>query len=115
MEVALTSRPGRECTVIGVQGVLDMTAEPQFRTFLQQVIDTGARRVVVDLTGVRLMDSSALGTLVYMFKILRDDGGTLCIAAPQPLVRSVLSITSVDRAIGVYDTVKAAEVDLSVR
>lgn len=110
-EVALASRPGRGCTVVQARGVLDMTAEPQLRQALQQVIDTGARRVVVDLAEVRLLDSSALGTLVLMFKALREDGGSLCVAAPRPLVRSVLSITSVDRAITVYDTVQAAEDD----
>lgn len=115
MEVALSSRPGRECTVVEVRGVLDMTTDPQFRQTLQQVIEAGARRVVVDLAGVRLMDSSALGTLVLIFKALRDDGGSLCVAAPRPLVRTVLSVTSVDRIVTVYDTVQAAEDDLPAR
>lgn len=113
MEVALSSRPGRDCTVVEARGVLDMTADPQFREILQQVIDAGERRVVVDLAGVRLMDSSGLGTLVLMFKTLREDGGILCVAAPRPIVRSVMAVTSVDRAITVYDTVQAAEDDLS--
>jgi anti-sigma B factor antagonist len=98
--------------VVEVRGVWDMAADPQLRRSLQQVIDAGARRVVVDLTHVRLLDSSGLGTLVFMFKVLREDGGSLCLAAPQPLVRSVLSITSVDRAITVYDSLQAAEDDL---
>jgi anti-sigma B factor antagonist len=108
----LSSRPGRDCTVVEARGVLDMTTEPQLREMLQQVIDAGARRVVVDLAEVRLMDSTALGTLVLMFKALRDDAGSLCVAAPRPLVRTVLAVTSVDRAITVYDTVQAAEDDL---
>ena len=113
MEVALSSRPGRDCTVVEVQGVLDMTTDPPFRQMLRQVIDSGVRRVVVDLAGVRLLDSSGLATLVLMFKALAKDGGVLCVAAPRPLVRSVLAITSVDRVITVYDTVQAAEDDQS--
>jgi anti-sigma B factor antagonist len=113
VEVALSSRPGRDCTVVEARGVLDMATEPQLRQTLQQVIDAGARRVVVDLAEVRLMDSSALGTLVLMFKALRDVGGILCLAAPRPLVRTVLGVTSVDRAITVYDTVRTAEDDPS--
>jgi anti-sigma B factor antagonist len=107
--VALSSRPGRGCTVVEVRGVLDLMAEPQLRETLQQVIDADARRVVVDLANVRLMASSGLGTLVLMFKRLQDKGGVLCLAAPQPRVRSVLAVTTVDRAITVYDTVQAAE------
>lgn len=112
MEIALASRPGRDCTVVEVCGVLDIVTEPRLRETLQQVIDAGARRVVVDLAEVRMLDSSALGTLVLMFKALRGDGGSLCLAAPQPLVRTVLTVTSVDRAITVYDTTQAAEDDL---
>jgi len=109
--VALSTRPGRDCTVVEVSGVLDMATEPQLRQTLQEVIDAGARRVVVDLAEVELMDSSALGALVLMFKVLRDDGGDLCLAAPRPLVRTVLAVTTVDRAITVHDTVRAAEDD----
>jgi anti-sigma B factor antagonist len=41
--------------------------------------------------------------------VLRDVGGNLRLAGVQPAVRSVLSITSVDRAIDAFDTVEAAE------
>lgn len=101
--------PGRDCTVVEVRCVLDLATVPQLRQTLQQAIDAGARRVVVDLAGVSLMDSSALGTLVLMFKTLRGQGGELCLAGPRPIVRSVLAFTSVDRVITVYDTVQAAE------
>jgi anti-anti-sigma regulatory factor len=42
----------------------------------------------------------------------RERGGRLCLAAAQRLVRNLLTITSVDQAIGVYDTVLAAEADM---
>ena len=53
-----------------------------------------------------------LGALVVVFKALRDVGGRLCLADVQPAVRSVLTVTSVDRAIEVYDSVPAAEADV---
>ncbi|MEH1056914.1 STAS domain-containing protein [Micromonospora sp. CPCC 206171] len=58
------------------------------------------------------MDSSGLGALVVMFKALCDVGGRLCLAAVQPAVHRVLTVTSLDRAIDVYDSVQAAEADL---
>jgi anti-sigma B factor antagonist len=89
-----------------------MATSPRLRESLQQLIDAGDRQLVVDLAGVGFMDSSALGALVTIFKALHDVGGRLCLAAVQPAVRSVLSITSVDRAIDVYDDVEAAEADV---
>ena len=109
MDLLLSARPGRACTVLEVHGDLDMETAPQLRDGLQRLADAGDVQVVVDLAGVGFMDSSALGTLVVMFQALRDVGGRLCLAAVQPAVRGVLKITSVDRVIDVYDTVPAAE------
>jgi anti-sigma B factor antagonist len=95
--------------VVEVAGELDMTTSPQLREGLQRVLDTGTRNVVVDLAGVGFMDSTALGTLVVMFKMVREGGGRLCLAAVRQPVRRLLAVTSVDRAIDVYDTVQAAE------
>ena len=107
MDLLVSTRPGEGCTVVEVHGDLDMATYPQLRDGLQPLI--GSRQVVVDLAGVGFMDSSALGTLVVMFKAMRDGGGRLCLAAVQRPVRTVLRVTSVDQVIDIYDTVQAAE------
>ncbi|MET8253409.1 STAS domain-containing protein [Micromonospora sp. NPDC005197] len=112
MELLLSVRPGRGCTVLEARGELDMATSPQLRERLQRLVDAGNHHVVVDLAGVGFMDSSGLGALVVMFKALRDVGGRLSLAAAQPAVHSVLTVTSVDRVIQVYDNVQAAEADV---
>jgi anti-sigma B factor antagonist len=107
----LSVRPGRGCAVLEVRGEVDMATSPQLRDGLQRLVDAGDRQVVVDLAGVGFMDSSGLGALVMMFKALRDVGGRLCLAAVQPAVHNVLTVTSVDRVIHIYDSVQAAEAD----
>jgi anti-sigma B factor antagonist len=95
--------------VVEVAGDLDMATAPQLLEGLQRVLDAGTHNVVVDLAGVGFMDSSGLGALVVMFNAARERGGRLCLAAVQRPVRNLLAVTSVDQAIGVYDTVLAAE------
>jgi anti-sigma B factor antagonist len=112
VDLQVSTRPGRNCTVVEVQGELDLATEPQFRDRMQQVISGGADRVVVDLAGVGFMDSSGLGTLAFAFRELRAVGRQLFLAAPQNRVRMVLAITAMDQAIPVYDTVDAADDDL---
>jgi anti-sigma B factor antagonist len=109
VDLLVAIRPGRGCTVVEVRGDLDMATSPQLRDSLQRLIGAGDRQVVVDLAGVGFLDSSALGALVTIFKTVRAADGRLCLAAAQPAVRRVLRITSVDRAIDVYDTIEAAE------
>jgi anti-sigma B factor antagonist len=113
VDLLLSARSGRGCTVVEVRGDLDMATAPQLRESLQQRVNVGDRQVVVDLSGVGFMDSSALGVLVVMFKALRVVGGRLSLAAVQPVVYSVLAVTSVNRVIDIYDDVQAAEADLS--
>ncbi len=112
MDLLLSARPGRGCTVVEVHGDLDMATAPQLRAGLERLVGAGERQVVMDFAGVGFMDSSGLGTLVVMFKAVREVGGRLCLAAVQPPVLSVLSITSVDQVIDIYPDVQAAEADV---
>lgn len=112
-DVTLESRPGRDCTVVRVVGTLDLATAPAMQACLQEAIDGGARVIVLDLDGVGLIDSSALGALVAVHKELRQHEGRLCLAAVRPLVRRVFELTSVDRLVRIYDSVEAAEADLA--
>jgi anti-sigma B factor antagonist len=98
---------------VQVGGVLDLATTPDVRSTLQYAMDDGARTVVLDFTGVRVIDSTALGMIVWLHKQPQERGGHVCVAAPQPLVVKVLELTSVDRLIRIYHSVAAAEDDLS--
>ena len=112
MDLQLSARPGRGCTVVRVAGELDMETGPQLQDLLRDVVDAGARRLVLDFTGVPFMDSSGLGLLVDVVKLLRDRDGRLCLAAVQEPVRNVLVLSAVDQVVDVFDTVQAAEDDM---
>ncbi|MET7707333.1 STAS domain-containing protein [Micromonospora sp. NPDC005189] len=109
MDFTLSTRQGRIGTVVEVAGDVDMSTTPELRDQLRQLVESGARVVVVDLTGVGFMDSSGLGVLVVAYKDLRERDGWLALAGVSRAVRTVLSITSVDRVIGIFDTVQDAE------
>lgn len=108
MDFTLSTRQGRIGTVVEVAGDLDMSTAPELRDRLSQAVEDDAR-VVVDLTDVGFMDSSGLGVLVVAHKDLRARNGWLALAGLRRPVRMVLSITSVDRVIDVFDTVQDAE------
>jgi anti-sigma B factor antagonist len=112
VDLQMSTRPGRGCTVVRVSGELDMDTRPMLEDLLQEVVDQGARHVVLDFAGVTFMDSSGLGLLVVSLKALRDKGGRLCLAQVQKPVRKVLVLSAVDTVLPVYDTVAAAEDDM---
>lgn len=112
MDLSLATRPGRGCVVVQVSGVVDLAAVPHVRRLLQDAMDAGAHTVVLDLPGVRLIDSTGLGMIVWLHKELHERGGRVRLAAPQPAVLRLLELTSMDRLIRIYGSVEAAEDDV---
>nr|WP_221380487.1 STAS domain-containing protein [Actinoplanes polyasparticus] len=109
MDLQLSARAGRACTVVSVGGELDMDTAAELHDFLQEVADTGAVQVVLDCAELSFMDSSGLGIFLVWFKELQGRGGRLCVAAVQDTVAYVLRVSAVEQVLDVYDTVDAAE------
>lgn len=68
----------------------------------------GPLQVVVDLAGVRFMNSSGLGMLVGALTTARNTGGDLRLAAVGERVRAILEVTQLDSVFASFDAVDAA-------
>jgi len=95
-------------TLLTLTGEIDLHSAPVLRDRLSDVFADGARTVVVDLTGVEFLDSSALGALVSAARELTDAGGALRLACPPPHVQKVFRITRLADVIPVFDDVPTA-------
>jgi anti-sigma B factor antagonist len=101
------SERGRD-TVLALAGDIDIHSAPQVREQLAGLLAAGRTCVVVDLSGVNFLDSSALGALVAAHRELSDAGGRLKLAAARPHVLKVFRITRLSDVIPLYDSVEAA-------
>jgi anti-sigma B factor antagonist len=64
--------------------------------------------VVVDLSGISLVDSTGVGVLVSLFKAARKNGRDARFTGIAPGVRSVLEIIKLDKIFEVYPDVASA-------
>lgn len=80
---------------------LDASTATTFRETLLSHIDNGARSLVLDLSGVGFVDSSALGALISAVKRM-GPLGTLAIAGVQPAVARLFAITRMDRVFALH-------------
>ena len=94
--------------VVRPEGRLNMVAAPALRKELNGLIESGATRVVVDLSGVEFIDSSGLGALISGLKAARQAGGDLRIARPTKQVSTVLDITNLNRVLTAFPDPEAA-------
>lgn len=79
-----------------------------FLASIDSCIGNGQPRVVVDLSGVPLMDSVGLDTLLDARDRCQSLGGSFVLARPNALCRDILRINGIDREINVYDDVVKA-------
>lgn len=94
--------------VITVAGEIDLFTAPDVRTAASDALDAGAQRIVVDLTGVRFLDSTGLGVLIGILKRLRPAGGQLAIVNTNPSTAATFSITGLDDVLRIVPTREAA-------
>ena len=99
---------GTNVTVIQPTGRLNMAAASTLRKQLQDIVEGGSSRIVVDLSATEFIDSSGLGALISGLKIARQEGGDLRIAATPEQVGTVLELTNLNRVLPTYDSVDTA-------
>jgi anti-sigma B factor antagonist len=77
-----------DATTLHIRGELDALSAGELRPLLDRVVEEGRRNVTVDLSQLRLVDSSGVGALVSLYKRVRASGGQVSFVnvTAQPLV-----------------------------
>jgi anti-sigma B factor antagonist len=84
-------------SVVTVSGEVDLRSAPQLRTLLLDAGRDHSRPLLIDLSGVNYMDSSGVGTMVFVKREVERSGGKVILIGLQPRVRSVFEITHLDK------------------
>jgi anti-sigma B factor antagonist len=99
---------GADGPVVELSGEADATTAAELRETLATQLDTGARLVTVDASGLSFLDSASLRVLILAARALRGRHGRLVFARPQPLVARLLEITGADRLLDVRELFRAS-------
>jgi len=105
--LALSSEQRGDSVVVTVGGDLDIVTSPALDDCLAQARDNGSR-VVLDLSAVDFMDTSALAVIVGHWKRLEAVGGSLALAGARYRYTKTLWITGLADRLSLYDSVEAA-------
>ena len=93
--------------VVHLQGELDLYNAPELRQALAEALERQPERLIVDLTAVEFIDSTALGVLVEGRAKLPNRRAFL-LAAPAAETRRALEVSGLDRHLSVHDSVDLA-------
>jgi anti-sigma B factor antagonist len=93
--------------IVRLAGELDLYNAPAVREALTEATADGPKRVIVDLTQVEFIDSTALGVLIEARTKLPNWKGFL-LAGPGLETRRALEISGLNRLFTVHETVDEA-------
>jgi anti-sigma B factor antagonist len=94
--------------LVSVSGELDLYTSERLAVAIEEATSVGADTVLLDLSGVGFIDSTALGVIVQETKRLEGRGVALTLVTDDPRTLRVLEVTGLDRVMRRHATLHDA-------
>jgi len=107
--VEISARRNDKTTIFDLSGDIDFANSPEVRqSVLREIRENRVLRVVVNLTGVRYIDSSGVASLIEGLKASRDVGSRFILFGLGPAAREVLQLSRLLKVFEIYDSEEEA-------
>jgi anti-anti-sigma factor len=106
--VATVESGSEPYTLVELVGEADVTNSDSLREVLDAEVAKQPRTLIIDLSGLRFMDSSALHVILRANRAMDRDGGVVALASPRDPVAKMLRLTAADQLIPVFPSVSEA-------
>src|SRR3954447_25273305 len=94
--------------LVVASGELDIAATPRLSTVLAMAYASPGGRLVLDLSDVAFIDSTALGMILKAAAQLDESGTNLAVVVPEGPVRRLLELTNLTQRFRMFATRDAA-------
>lgn len=84
-------------TKVAIRGSLDINTAPALAEEIDKIIQGKTSKVLVDLTGLDLIDSSGVAALVKLYKGVRGTGGAVTIAGARDQPLAIFKLLRMDK------------------
>lgn len=80
---------------------------------IRQRIQQGLRKLVLDFSGLKYIDSAGIGVVAVCFGVMEREGGKLAVAGATGQVKQLLALTHLDHVVRIYPDIPSAQSALS--
>lgn len=94
--------------VLSLKGNLDAITVPELKPEIDNIVSERKTAVVVDLSGLNLIDSSGVGAIVSLFKRVRALSGDVKVAGVTAQPKEIFRLLRLDRAFDIHPTIEEA-------
>lgn len=96
-------------TVVEIEGnMVGGPAADEFRIFIMDLIEDGARSMIFDLSKVRYVASPGAGMIIGTYTTLKNRGGELKLVVSTERVKNLVNLIQLYRIMEVYETLEEA-------
>lgn len=103
-----TEYPISETCLIHIGAALDFRNVAQFKAAYLHEIEQGNRYFVLDFSQTGILDSTGLGAIFYLHRLIHPKGGRLMFAEPSRPVQVVVQLTRAFRFFQQFVTIEEA-------
>lgn len=98
----------RSVLILNADGGLNADTAASFVSQLEQLIDFGVKKMIIDCTNLTYISSYGIGVLVRLHNKLAKLGGDVKIAAAQNFVLQALNLVRLGQLLDIYPDVNQA-------
>lgn len=103
MDIKVNTRPAAEkAYAVEVQGEIDVYTSPRVKETINELIDQGQYNLIIDLEGVRYIDSTGLGVLIGALKKVREHDGRILLICTNPQIKKIFNITGLVKIFEIF-------------
>jgi anti-sigma B factor antagonist len=104
MKTSVTTRDAGDVKVVELKGKITIGAgDLQMREAIHNVVNAGAKKILIDMKDVQTIDSSGVGELVGCYTTATHKGAKLRLVNLPPKINDVLTVTQLITVFDVYD------------
>ena len=103
-DLMIESRSVNDIIVVNLQGDLDAFTVQRVKTQLTQFIENGYRKIVVNFSRVRYINSTSIGVLIGRLRELKKYHGELALAELSDRVNRVITLVGGKKLFNIFNT-----------
>ncbi|HXF05597.1 MAG TPA: STAS domain-containing protein [Blastocatellia bacterium] len=107
--MTIKERRVNDVVILDIEGkILLGEGDVQLREAIQRLLQSGAKKILLNLADVPYIDSAGLGEIVRCYTTTRREGGELKLLNLTSRIRDLLTITKLITVFESFDTEEAA-------
>ena len=94
---------------VKISGELDHhNAAPLREAIDRELLSGNYTGLIIDLSGLEMMDSSGIGVIMGRCRLLENSGGHLCVCGAKAQIKKIILLSGLGKLVGITEDIKSA-------